>query len=170
MTNFISPQKLREKARFQDVMLLREFPHPEATVLENIPPLYRQWVDSNQRLLAFHSYKAYTLHGRGVITIASSATQPVRPPIGEHQLDLTYTPRRHIRANSGHGLPWVNSLLSPLARDKVDDYRPELQAVIVVLDAIAAVLMIYSFEVTPLDCYSRLNLSVTKAKQSQEVI
>lgn len=157
MTGFITPQGLREKARCQDVMLFREFPSPEAAILGDIPSRYRDVVQTNQYFLAFHTYKAYRLHGRGIITLISQPTDCQRTePIGERQVNFTYTAKHQIKANSGSRLPWANSLLSPLARDKVDDYAPELQAVIVVLDAIAAVLMTCNFEVTPIDCYHRL--------------
>jgi len=157
MTGFMTPQGLREKARSQDVMLLREFPSPEAAVIGDIPPRYRDVVQANQYFLAFHSYKAYRLHGRGVITlIGTTAGRQLTELIAERQADFTYTARHQIKANSGSNLPWANSLLSPLTRDKVDDYAPELQAVVVVLDAIAAVLMTCNFKVTPIDCYQRL--------------
>lgn len=155
MTGFMTPQMLREKARSQNVMLLREFPSPEAAILGDIPARYQQVVQANQRLLAFHSYKAYKLFGRGVTTLASSILEQSTLST-QGQVDLAYTPRYRIKANSGSTLPWANSLMSPLTRDKVDDYIPELQAVIVVLDAIAAVAMTCNFEVTPAECYDQL--------------
>jgi len=157
MTGFITPQALRAKARSQTVMLLREFPNPEAAVLGDIPRRYQDIVQANQHRLAFHSYRAYKYYGRGVTTLASLAADQQLTPARDCPIHLTYTPRHQIKAGTSSGVPWVNSLMSPLARDKVDDYTPEQQAVIVVLDAVAAVIMICSFEVTPKDCYHRLH-------------
>jgi len=155
MTGFITPQALRERARSQAVMLLREFPSPEAAVLGDIPARYQDMVQANQYRLAFHSYRAYKCYGRGVTTLTSLAASQ-QPSAGDYPIQLTYTPRQQIKAGS-YNVPWTNSFLSPLARDKVNDYLPERQAVIVVLDAVAAVLMICNFQLTPRDCYQRLS-------------
>lgn len=157
MTGFITPQVLRDRARSQAVMLLREFPSSEAAVLGNIPPRYREIVQANQHRLAFYSYRAYKCYGRGVTTLGPLTTGPQSTPAGECPIHLTYTPRHQIKAGSNSSVPWANSLISPLARDKVDDYTPEQQAVIIVLDAVAAVIMVCSFEITPVDCYQRLH-------------
>jgi len=157
MTGFITPQVLRQRARSQAVMLLREFPSPEAAVLGDIPLRYQEIVQANEYRLAFYSYRAYKCYGRGVTTLAS-LEQPT--PVGDCLIHLTYTPRQQIKAGNNE-VPWSNSFLSPLTRDKVDDYLPEQQAVIVVLDAVAAVLMIGNFTLSPMDCYQRLSQQPT---------